>query len=177
VAPLEQDVLGLDVTVDHPFGMRVGERIGDLVQDPGGVRDRQPALSGQPVPQGLAWDIRSDVVQQFVAGTIGENREDIGVLQMGRELDLLLEGLAVSWATRRKPLNRGDNPSQTHERLPQASDYCLGQLVLRREYVVHPALVSLRPQVASVARVHQPHSQPKSVTRLAEGAFYNDPCP
>ncbi|MEZ4588221.1 MAG: hypothetical protein R2909_17725 [Gemmatimonadales bacterium] len=45
VAVLEQDVLGLDVAVDHPETVRVAEGVGDLAGDENGILDRELLLA------------------------------------------------------------------------------------------------------------------------------------
>ena len=43
----EQHVVGLDVAVDHALRVRVGERVGDLGEEPHRLVDRQLALAGR----------------------------------------------------------------------------------------------------------------------------------
>ena len=51
---VEQDVLGLDVAVDHALAMRVIERARDLAREPHRVVDRQLLLAVQPIAQRVA---------------------------------------------------------------------------------------------------------------------------
>ena len=53
VPPGEHHVVGLDVPVDHALRVGVGERVGDLDQEPHSLVHREPALAGQPVAEAL----------------------------------------------------------------------------------------------------------------------------
>ena len=50
-AVVQQDVLGLDVAVDHAVAVGVVERAGDFGGDPDGVGDRKLLLAREPVAQ------------------------------------------------------------------------------------------------------------------------------
>ena len=89
----EQNVLGLDVAVDDAVGVGVRQGVRHL----GGERDdlvhRQLLLPAQPAPQGLAIHERHDEIRRLAAravvdGARVEDREDVGMLKAGRELDL-----------------------------------------------------------------------------------------
>ena len=61
---LEQNVLGLEVAVDHAVTVGLAERIGDGHRDANGFVDRKLLLAVETVPQRLALDVRHDVEQQ-----------------------------------------------------------------------------------------------------------------
>ena len=61
VALREQDVLGLHVAMDQPLPVGVVQRLADLPHQPQRLRHRQRALAHEPLPQGLAFDVRHDV--------------------------------------------------------------------------------------------------------------------
>ena len=65
-AVVQQDVLGLDVAVDHAMPVGVVEGAGDLGREADGVGDRQLFLALQPVAQRFALDERHDVVRRAV---------------------------------------------------------------------------------------------------------------
>ena len=92
---VEQDVLGLDVAVDHAVAVRVVQRGGDLLGDADGIRHGELLLAGQAFAQGLPFDEGHDVEQEAVGLARIEQREDMGVLQVGRELDLGQEPLGA----------------------------------------------------------------------------------
>jgi hypothetical protein len=90
---LQQDVLRLDVAVDDPLCVRVGEGIGHLAGQLERVLQRELRLAHEPRPQRLAGDQRHHVVQQAVRGPRIKQRQDVRVLQLGRGLDLGQEPL------------------------------------------------------------------------------------
>ena len=94
-AVVQQDVLGLDVAVDHAVPVRVVERVGDLARDPHRVVDRELLLAVEPVAERLALDERHDVVEEAVGLARVEQREDVRMLQIGGELDLGEEPLGA----------------------------------------------------------------------------------
>ena len=75
--------------------VRVGERVAHVAQDPHRLADRQLPLVGDPLPQRLALDVRHDVVEQVALRSGGEQRDDVGMLQLRGEADLTLEPLHV----------------------------------------------------------------------------------
>ena len=54
MAALQQDVLRLDVAMDHATGVGVAERVGDFAGDEQGIVDRQLPFARQPGAQRLA---------------------------------------------------------------------------------------------------------------------------
>ena len=91
----EQQVLGLDVAVDHAVPVRVLERPGGLGGDPKRRVHRQLPLPPEPVAERLALDERHG--EPELAGGLARvvDREDVRVLQPGGELDLALEALGA----------------------------------------------------------------------------------
>ena len=92
---MQQDVLGLDVAVDHALPVGVVERRGHLGGDPDGVGDGELLLAVEPVAQRLAVDERHDVEQVAVGLARVEQRQDVRVLEVGGELDLGQEALGA----------------------------------------------------------------------------------
>ena len=88
---LEQDVFGLHVPMDHALGVGIGECVRHLVQDAHRVRHRELPFARQSVAQGLPGNEGHHVEEQIALRPGAEHREDVGVLQVGGELDLLLE--------------------------------------------------------------------------------------
>jgi hypothetical protein len=98
--PLGQHhVVGLDVAMHHAATVRMGQRIGDLDEQPHGLADGERAITRQPLPQRLAVHERHDIVEE--AGTaVGlrhlariEQRQHMRMAQLGRDLDLAQEAL------------------------------------------------------------------------------------
>ena len=88
---VEQDVLGLDVPVDHLAAVGVVERGGDLPGDGQRLGQRQLPLALQPLPQRAAFHVGHDVEKE-AAGLAGVvDREDVRVGEAGGELDLAEE--------------------------------------------------------------------------------------
>ena len=86
---VQQDVLGLDVAVDHPVAVRVVQRVGHLGGDPHRLVDAELRLAVQLVADRLALDVGHDVVEEAVGLARVEQRQDVRVLQCGGGLDLL----------------------------------------------------------------------------------------
>jgi hypothetical protein len=89
----QQDVLGLDVAVHHPAGMRRCQRIGHVVEDPHRLAYGQLALLAQPVAQRRPRHVWHHVVEEArrLPGVV--HGEDVGVLQVGGDGDLAQEPL------------------------------------------------------------------------------------
>ncbi len=92
-AVLQQDVLGLDVAVDHALPVRVVQRARDLPGQPHRLVNRELLLAVQPVAQGLSPHVRHDVEQQAVRAARVVQREDVRVLEVGGDADLVEEPL------------------------------------------------------------------------------------
>jgi hypothetical protein len=98
VPAAQQNVLRLDVPVHHALAVRVGQSIGYLGGDSRGGRYREASLSLKQLPQRLALHIRHYEIRKRIAGRVVdhagiENREDVGMLETGGELDLTEETL------------------------------------------------------------------------------------
>ena len=91
----EEQVLGLDVAVDHAVPVRVLERAGGLGGDPERRIDRQLPLPPEPVTERLALDERHGEPQPAGALARVEHGEDVRMLQPGGQLDLPLEPLGA----------------------------------------------------------------------------------
>ncbi len=63
---VQQDVLGLDVPVDHAVAVGVVQRRGHLRGDAHRVVDGELLLAGEPVAQGLAFDVGHNVEEERV---------------------------------------------------------------------------------------------------------------
>jgi len=91
--PSWSSVLRLDVAVDHPVPVGIVQRARHLLGDPDRLRHRELLLAGEPVAQGLPFDIGHDVEEGAVRLAGVEQGQDVGMLQIGRELDLGQEPL------------------------------------------------------------------------------------
>ena len=95
LAVVQQDVLRLDVAVDHPVPVGVVERGGHLGGQAHRVAHRQLLLAAEPVAQALAVHERHDVVRGAVHLPAVDQAEDVGVLQRRDGLDLTQEALGA----------------------------------------------------------------------------------
>ena len=84
----DDDVLRLHVPVDDAVAVGVLERVEQVVGHAQRVRHRQPAARGQELPQGRALHVGHDVVDQPVALARVEQMRDMGMVELGGELDL-----------------------------------------------------------------------------------------
>ena len=91
----EEHVVGLDVAVHDAAPVRVRQGVGHLDQDLHRVVDRQLALPGNPGAERLALDVGHDVPEEPPGFTRVMQRQDVGVLKLGRELDLTQEPLGA----------------------------------------------------------------------------------
>ena len=87
----QQDVLGLDVAVDDAMLVGVLEGQRRLPRDAQRILHRKLFLSGEPVAEALALDIRHRKPQLTRRFPRVVNREDVGMLQPGDQPDLALE--------------------------------------------------------------------------------------
>ena len=90
-----EDVAGLDVAVDHPALVRVGERLHHVVEDADHVAHRQRALALHACAERLALDEGHGVVQQLLVLAGREERHDVRMLELRGELDLAPEPVDV----------------------------------------------------------------------------------
>src|SRR2546421_515396 len=91
---VQQDVLRLDVAMQHSPSVcrRKGAR--DVARDPHGFVDRQLLLVTQPVAQRLARDVRHDEEHESVALVRVEHGQDVRVVEFGGDFDLEQEPIA-----------------------------------------------------------------------------------
>ena len=94
-AVVHQDVLGLDVAVDHAVPVGVVQRRGDLGGDPDRVGHGELLLPVEPAPERLPLDEGHDVEEEAVGLARVEQRQDVRVLEVGGELDLGQEPLGA----------------------------------------------------------------------------------
>ncbi len=73
--------------------MGICERVHHVAEDPHRLPDRELVVVREPGAQRLALNVGHDVVQQVTRGPRGEERHDVGVLELGREVDLALEAV------------------------------------------------------------------------------------
>ncbi len=99
-AVVEQDVVGLDVAMNHPVAMGVVEPGGDFARDPNRVVNRKLNLASEPGPERLTGQVGHDEKDRPVDPAGVEQGEDVGMLQVGGGLDLLQKPLG--------PDQRGD---------------------------------------------------------------------
>ncbi len=94
---VQQDVLGLDVAVDHAVPVGVVEGARHLAGDPHGIGDGQLPLARQPVAERLALHKRHHVEHgaAYLARVV--QRQDVRVLEVGRRLDLGEEPLGPDY--------------------------------------------------------------------------------
>jgi hypothetical protein len=95
VAVDEEDVLGLDVAVDHLLPVRVREAVGDLGGDARDVVETELPFFAEEVAQAAVAGERHDVVQRAAGGAGLVEREEVDVLEVGDELDLALEAFGA----------------------------------------------------------------------------------
>ncbi len=93
VALHQEDVLRLDVAVDHVPGVGVVQGVGDPPRDAHRVPHRQAALPPEPVAERPGLDVGHGVPEPavIVAGVV--DRQDVGVVEPGGEPDLAEEAL------------------------------------------------------------------------------------
>jgi hypothetical protein len=94
-AVVQQDVLGLDVPVDHALPMGVIQRVRHVAGDPDGLVDAELRFAIELVTQGLALDVGHDVEEEAVGLPGIEQRQDVRVLERRGGLDLLDEPLGA----------------------------------------------------------------------------------
>jgi hypothetical protein len=95
VAGLDQHVGRLDVAVDHAELVGIGKRVGDLAGDDQRLVHRKARLAAQPVAQRLAFDERHDIVEQALGLVRVVHRQDMGVGETRRDLDLAREPMGA----------------------------------------------------------------------------------
>src|SRR5256884_6933105 len=93
--PRQHDVFRLDIAVHDPVAVRVRQRARHLRRDAQRVLLGQLLLAREPVAQRFALDVRHDIIEEAGGGTRVVQRQDVGVLQPGRNLDLAQEPLGA----------------------------------------------------------------------------------
>ena len=88
VSALQQDVLWLDVAVDHAAPVGVCECVRHLARDQHRFRNRQQPHAREARAQRLAIDERHDVEQEATRFARVVQRQDVRVLQVGRRANL-----------------------------------------------------------------------------------------
>ncbi len=89
----EQDVLGLDVTVNDPVLVGIVQGVSRIARDPECIGHGQLLLPVQPIAQRLAFDVRHGEPELVSRFTGVEDRQDVGMLESRRKPDLALEAL------------------------------------------------------------------------------------
>ena len=88
LAFVQQDVLRLDVPMDHVAGVRVPEGGSDLPRDPEGILHRELLLAFQLVAERFALDVRHHVIEEPSGVTRIVQGEDVRMIQTRGDLDL-----------------------------------------------------------------------------------------
>ncbi len=91
VPALQQDVLRLDVPVNHVMTVRVAQRVRDLAGDLKRIVQGKLLLAREPRPERLPFHIRHDVVEEAARLARVVDRQNVGVGQTRRGLDLAQE--------------------------------------------------------------------------------------
>ena len=98
---LEQDVLGLDIAMNHALAVGIVERVGDLTSDAEGVVERELRLAFEAGAERLAVDERHDVEEERplrsarISGAAVIKRKDMGMVQARRDLDFAEEAIGA----------------------------------------------------------------------------------
>jgi hypothetical protein len=95
VAAVEEDVLGLDVTMHHAVPVRVLERARHLTHDTHGVLHRQLRLRIEQLAQRLSVHCGHHVEQNSVNLARIEERDDVGMVEPRGELDLAQKAIGT----------------------------------------------------------------------------------
>ena len=94
VARAEENVVGLEVAVDDPGGVRAHESAQDLSRDVNGFPNRQHAVALEPAPEVLAGEqLHHEKGQSLLGGTGIEDVHDVLALDDARRLGLALKAL------------------------------------------------------------------------------------
>jgi hypothetical protein len=144
VAVGEEDVLGLDVAMDHVVPARVVEGRRDLAGDPHRLRNPELLLALDSRAQRLALDERRCVIQHAVRPPRMQQRQDVRVRQPREELDLLDEAIAVDGlgALRPQDLQRDPAPQpvlggQVDDGLATAAELALDRVAIDSRGIGH----------------------------------------
>ena len=112
VPRLEQDVLGLDVAVHDPLGVRVGERARHLPRDAERLLDGEPSGAREPLSQRLAVDVRHHVEERAVHRARVIERQNVRVAEDRRELNLAQEADRAECGAHLRPEHLDDDGSR-----------------------------------------------------------------
>ena len=110
--------------------MGIREGAGNVGQDVGRSRHRQLALAGQPGPERLARDERHGVVEMAGGLAGGEQRNDVRMVQRGRDVDLEAEAVGAH------PAGQLGGENFDHDLAPE-------RLLGRHEHARHTAAAEL----------------------------------
>ena len=81
---LEQDVLGLDIAMNHAPAMGVAKRLGQFGENADRLGRLEPALALDARGEGLAFDVAHDEVHESVVLAKGEEGDDVRMGQLRR---------------------------------------------------------------------------------------------
>ncbi len=90
---VEQDILRLDVAMDHAMAVGIVECARHLRCNPDGIGDGELGLAGEPVAQALSFDERHHIEQKAVGLARIEESQNMRMLEVRRGLDLGQEAL------------------------------------------------------------------------------------
>ena len=99
----QQDVLRLDVAVDHAVAVGVVQRAGDLAGDGERLVQAELVLAVELVPERLAPDQGQHIIEEAALGPRVDQRQDVRVVQPGRDLDLGQEPLDAEHGAQLRP--------------------------------------------------------------------------
>ena len=77
--------------MDHAEVVRIAQRARHVPHDPDRLFHRELLLAVQALPERLALHVRHDVIEQPIGFAGVVERQDVGVGELGRDLDLLEE--------------------------------------------------------------------------------------
>jgi hypothetical protein len=87
VTRLEQQVLWLDVAMDHAALMCVAQSAGHFPRDPNGVANGEQLLAVEALPERLAFDERHDVIEETIDLTRREYGNDVRMNELRGDVD------------------------------------------------------------------------------------------
>ena len=93
VASGEHHVVGLDVAMNDAMLVGVGEGVDHLAEDAHRLVDGNAAVAREPLAQGFAFHERHDVVEESLGFAGVEQRQDVGVLELGGDADFAHEAV------------------------------------------------------------------------------------
>ena len=135
---LEEDVLRLDVAVDHAVPVREGQCVQHLAQDSRGIGHGERTLAREPRAHRLAAHEGHHVIEDALGRAGRDDRHDVRVLQPSDQLDLAPEPVG---AHARGGFGREDLDH----------DIAIERQVARDEDPGHPTAAQLALEAESVA--------------------------